>query len=56
MILERLGASNLFGEEILGVMHIFDVKELDRYLSEVGFKGFAHNIYGPYIPSHAEKG
>jgi ubiquinone/menaquinone biosynthesis C-methylase UbiE len=46
MILERLGASNLFGGETLEVLHIFDVEELGNYLSQTGFKGFTYNIYG----------
>jgi len=56
VMLGRLGASNLFGEETLEVLHLFDEEELGNYLSQAGFNGFAHNIYGPYIPFHAEKG
>jgi len=32
MIFERLGASNLFGEETLGALHLFDVEGLETYL------------------------
>jgi len=56
MILERLGASTLFEEETLEATHMFDVEELDSYLSQTGFKGFAYNIYGPFILFNAEKG
>ena len=56
MFLERVGASNPFGEGTLEALHIFDVEELDNYLSQAGFKGFAYNVYGPYIIFHAEKG
>jgi len=57
MTFERLGASNPFGRaEALEALHLFDVEELDNYLSQTGFKGFTHNIYGPYILFHAEKG
>jgi ubiquinone/menaquinone biosynthesis C-methylase UbiE len=56
MIFERLGASNIFGEVGLEASHLFDVEELDNYLSQTGFKGFAYNVYGPYILFHAEKG
>jgi SAM-dependent methyltransferase len=37
-------------------VRIFDVKEIDTYLSQVGFKGFAYTIYGSVILFHAEKG
>jgi len=37
-------------------MHLFDVEELDTRLSQTGFKGFAYNIYGPFILFHVEKG
>ena len=56
MIFERLGASNIFGEVGLEASHLFDVEGLDNYLSQTGFKGFAYNVYGPYILFHAEKG
>ena len=56
MALERLGASNLFDKGALQAMHIFDVEELDNYLSQTGFKGFTYDIYGLYILFHAEKG
>jgi hypothetical protein len=57
MTFERLGSSNPFGSaEALEALHLFDVEELDNYLSQTGFKGFTHNIYGPYILFHAEKG
>jgi len=57
MMFERLGASNPFGSaEALEALHLFDVEELDRYLSQTGFKGFTHNIYRPYILFHAERG
>ncbi|HXY88588.1 MAG TPA: methyltransferase domain-containing protein [Candidatus Acidoferrales bacterium] len=53
---ERLGAGNPFVTEALEAVHFFDVEELERYLSQTGFKGFAYNIYGPSILFHAEKG
>lgn len=56
MALERLGASNLFDKRTLQATHIFDVEELDNYLSQTGFKGFTYDIYGLYILFHAEKG
>jgi ubiquinone/menaquinone biosynthesis C-methylase UbiE len=56
VILERLEASKYLEEEALEAIHLFDVEELDKYLSQTGFKGFTHNIYGPYILFHAEKG
>ena len=56
MALERLGAGNLFDKGALEALHLFDVEELDRYLSQTGFKGFAYDIYGPFILFHAEKG
>jgi len=57
MIFERLGASNPFGSaEALEALHLFDVEELDMYLSQTGFRGFAYDIYGPAILFHAEKG
>jgi len=37
-------------------VHIFDTEELDNYLSQTGFKGFAYNMYGSVILFHAEKG
>jgi ubiquinone/menaquinone biosynthesis C-methylase UbiE len=56
MSFERLGAGNPFVEETLEALHFFDVEELDTYLSQTGFKGFAYTIYGPFILFHAEKG
>ena len=66
MIFERQAANNPFGEEPLEALraggealkglHLFDAEELERYLSQTGFKGFAYNIYGPYILFQAEKG
>jgi SAM-dependent methyltransferase len=35
--------------------HIFDVEEIDYYLSETGFKDFTYNVYGSIILFHAEK-
>ncbi len=35
--------------------HIFDVEELDTYLSKTGFKNFTYNIYGSMILFQAEK-
>jgi len=54
MILEHMGWKSL-GKEASGALHIFDVEELDNYVSQTGFKGFTDNTYGPYIPLHAEK-
>ena len=54
--LERLGASKYFEEETLEAMHFFDIEELDKHLSQTGFKGFAYDVYGPAILFHAEKG
>jgi len=56
MILERMGASNLFDEKSLEALHLFDVEELDNYLAQAGFKGFTYTIYGVSIVFHAEKG
>jgi len=63
MYFERAGASIPFGtsipfgeKESLEMLHLFDVEELDNYLSQTGFKGFAYNVYGPNILFHAEKG
>jgi ubiquinone/menaquinone biosynthesis C-methylase UbiE len=56
MALERLGASNLFDKGALQATHIFDVEELDNYLSLTGFKEFEYDIYGLYILFRAEKG
>ena len=53
---KRLGAGNPFVAEALEAVHFFDVEELDRYLSQTGFRGFAYDIYGPAILFHAEKG
>jgi len=36
--------------------HIFDVDEIDSYLSQTGFKDFTHKIYGSMILFCAEKG
>lgn len=36
-------------------VHVFDVEELDGYLSETGFRDFAHAIYGSLILFHANK-
>jgi len=36
-------------------IHLFDVEELGTYLSQTGLKGFAYNIYGPFILFQAEK-
>jgi ubiquinone/menaquinone biosynthesis C-methylase UbiE len=57
MILERLGASNLFDGETVEVLHIFDVEEFGNYLSQTGFKGFTYNIYGflYYSPQKKDK-
>ena len=55
MMLERVGASSLFSEETLKAIHLFDEEELERYLSQTGFRGFAYNIYGLYILFHVEK-
>ena len=52
---ERLGAGNPFVAEALEAVHFFDVEELERYLSQTGFKGFAYDIYGPSILFRAEK-
>jgi SAM-dependent methyltransferase len=35
--------------------HIFDVEEIDGYLSQTGFKGFTCNIYGSIILFSAER-
>jgi len=56
MSFERLGAGNPFVVEALKAIHFFDVEELERYLSQTGFKGFAYDIYGPSVLFHAEKG
>jgi len=36
-------------------VHVFNVEELDSYLSKTGFKDFIYNIYGSMILFHAEK-
>jgi len=36
-------------------VHVFDVDELNRYLSEAGFKDLVHNIYGSIVLLRAEK-
>jgi len=56
MTLERLGASKYLEEGALEALHLFDVEELERYLLQAGFNGFAYDIYGPTILFHAEKG
>jgi len=56
MLFERSGTSSPFGQESLEMMHLFDVEELDSYLSQAGFKGFTYDIYGHYVLFHAEKG
>ncbi len=57
MLFERSGTSFPFGEEeSLEMLHLFDVGELDSYLSQAGFKGFTYDIYGHYVLFHAEKG
>jgi len=56
MTIERLGASKYLEEGALEAMHFFDVEELDRYLSQTGFREFVYDIYGPAILFHAEKG
>ena len=63
MYVERAGASIPFGtsipfgkKESLEMLHLFDVEELDSYLSQTGFNGFTYDIYGPAILFHAEKG
>jgi len=53
---ERLGAGNPFVAEALEAVHFFDVEELERYLTQTGFKGFEYDIYGPSILFQAEKG
>ena len=35
--------------------HIFDVEELDEYLSQAGFKDFVYTIYGSMMLFRAEK-
>ncbi len=56
-LLDRLDASNPIGKEkSLELVHLFDVEELESYLSQTGFKGFAYDTYGPFILFHAEKG
>jgi len=36
-------------------VHVFDEEELNRYLSQSGFKEFKYNTYGSMILFHAEK-
>ena len=36
-------------------VHVFDVEELNRYLSQTGFTDFAHKIYGSIILFQAER-
>jgi ubiquinone/menaquinone biosynthesis C-methylase UbiE len=59
-LVDGLEAAVLFDEESLEkslkALHIFDVKKLDKYLSQTGFRGFAYDIYGPAILFHAKKG
>ena len=52
---ECLGAGSPFVAEALEAVHFFDVEELERYLSQTGFKGFAYYIYGPAILYNGEK-
>jgi ubiquinone/menaquinone biosynthesis C-methylase UbiE len=52
---KRLGAGNAFVAEALEAVHFFDVEELDKYLAQTGFRGFAYDVYGPAILFHAEK-
>jgi ubiquinone/menaquinone biosynthesis C-methylase UbiE len=52
---ERLGADDPFVAEALEAAHFFDVEELERYLSQTGFRGFEYDVYGPSILFHAEK-
>jgi ubiquinone/menaquinone biosynthesis C-methylase UbiE len=60
LLFERLGASNLFDEEVVRALaqqqHLFDIEELKSYVSQTGFKGFTYDTYGPYILFHAENG
>jgi len=53
MIFERAEASSPLAKEAL---EAFDVKELDKYLSQTGFKGFAYTLYGYFMLFQAEKG
>ena len=55
MVFERVGTSNPLAKEALKTMHIFDIEGLDRYLPQAGFKGFAYDIYGPFILFNAER-
>jgi len=55
MIFERIDATSPFSVEESEALHFFDVEELERYLSQTGFKGFTYDIYGPSILFHAEK-
>ena len=50
----RFKRVNEYSEKVYGV-HIFDVDEIDNYLSQTGFKRFAYTIYGSMILFHAEK-
>ncbi len=56
MIFELMEVGSLFSEEESEALHLFDVEEIEGYLSRAGFKGFAYDIYGPSILFHAEKG
>ena len=56
VIFERMEASSLFSEGESEALRLFDVEELERYLSQAGFKGFAYDMYEPSILFHAEKG
>ena len=55
-LFECSGTSTPFDEKSLEAIHIFKVEELDKYLSQAGFKGFTYNIYGSFILFNAEKG
>ncbi len=47
----------LWGRHIHGHAGEGDVEEIDSYLSQTGFKGFAYKVYGSALMLfHAEKG
>jgi hypothetical protein len=48
-----VGASNPLAKKAL---EAFDVEELDKYLSQTGFNGFAYTLYRYFMLFHAEKG